>query len=158
MAKKDTPKTKPDDKKQLEALQTRVAELEEAYARARADYHNFESRVKQQQSQFIKITTATILSKFIDILDQLEMAAKHIDDNGLHLVIDQTHKMLQTEGVTPVKALDQEFDPQQMECSDMVPGPKNQVVQVIQKGYWLDKHLIRPAKVLVGNGETVKSE
>jgi len=155
MAKKDKDLTQDDaSSKKIQELEAKVTELEEAYIRARADYANFENRVKQQQSQFIKITTATILSKFMEILDNLEIAAKHIDDSGLDMVIDQIHKLLKEEGVTEVEAHNQEFDPQYMECDEMVTGEKNKVIQVIRKGYWLDKHLIRPAKVTVGNGET----
>jgi len=156
MAKKDTKQEEKSPK--IEELETKVVELEEAYARARADYANFEKRVKQQQSQFMRIASVTVLAKVMGILDNLEMAAKHISDPGLDLVVDQANKLLEEEGATEVKALDQVFNPESMECQEMVPGEKDIVQKVVQKGFWLDSHLIRPAKVLVGNGEKATSK
>lgn len=133
-------------------LADRIAQLEEAYARSRADYANLEKRIKQNQQQFVAVTTATILSKFIFILDDLERAAAHIQDSGLDMVVEQIKKMLADEGVTALEP-DGEFDPITMECADMVEGENNQVVEVVAKGYQMGDHLIRPAKVTVGKGE-----
>lgn len=139
---------------ELDELREQLAQAEQNYLRARADYTNLEQRVKQQQSQYIAITTATILGKFVDIVDNLERAAKHIDDPGLNMVTQQLHRILVEEGVEVIEPSDEAFDPEIMECVESVPGHKDQVVTVNQKGYRFGSHLIRPAKVKVGNGDT----
>lgn len=138
-------------------LLEKIAELESSYQRARADYANLEKRVQSNQQQFASLVTATILSKFINIVDNLEMAAAHINDQGVKMILDQMRKLLEDEQVTPVKTVGKTFDPNIMECTELVAGEKDKVVTEVQKGYWLmNKHLIRPAKVTVGDGSSNK--
>lgn len=136
----------------IEKLTEENQELKESFARARADYINLENRVAQQNAQFAKITTATILGKFIAIVDNLERASAHINDEGLTMVLHQTHKMLEDEGVEEMSPKGESYDVSTMECLQLVDGEKDIVLEVVQKGYQLGDHLIRPAKVLVGNG------
>lgn len=144
---------KPEVTDQIEELNNKIKELEENYTRARADYINLEQRMVNQQAQFTKAITASIFEKFISILDNLELAAAHINDQGLKLVMDQVHKMLEDQGVVSFETKGLEFDPQTMECIDKVDGVENQVVEEVQKGFKLGNHLIRPAKVKVGQAK-----
>lgn len=150
--KKSKSNNKQSGKNQAE-LEAKIQELESAYQRARADYVNLENRIKANQDQFATLITATVLSKFIEILDNLERAAAHIEDQGVKMIIDQMNKLLDEERVTPVETEGKDFDPQIMECTDKIPGEKDKVVKEVRKGYWLaGKHLIRPAQVMVGDG------
>lgn len=133
-------------------LTQRVKELEESWKRALADYHNLEKRVGQQQKTFARLASAALIDKLLAVLDDLERAAEHINDNGLNLVLSQFKSVLQSEGVKEIQASQEEFDPQSMDCTDMVEGPQNTVIRVLKKGYTLNGQVIRPAKVEVGSG------
>jgi molecular chaperone GrpE (heat shock protein) len=45
-----------------------------------------------------------------------------------------------------------QFDPLLMDCTEVVPGEKDQVVETVSKGYYLYDNVLRPAKVKVGSG------
>jgi len=145
-------KTKPDLQNQVDHLKQQLQEFKEKHARAVADYQNLQKRIEHQQSQFLHLTTAALIGKYLTILDDLERAAAHVQDEGLELVIHHFHELLKEEGVTEIQTHGQPFNPEIMDCVETVPGDKDQVVRVIQKGYHLGESLIRPAKVEVGTG------
>lgn len=131
--------------------------LEDKYKRALADYTNLEKRTQDQRSQFITMAQINIVEQFLPILDDLERAAMHINDSGLNLVIKRFLSVLEAESVLPFSPLEEEFDPTSMDCTDKVPGPENQVMNVELVGYKLKDAVIRPAKVHVGDGSSQSS-
>lgn len=133
-------------------LKEKVLELENSYRRTLADYQNQERRFKDQQSQVVSMANATLIEKLLFPLDSLEKAQDHLKDKGLQMIIDQINSIFVQEGLEEIKTEGQEFDPYTMDCSEIVPGEKNLVVDTISKGYLLSGKVLRPAKVKVGSG------
>ena len=136
----------------LPKMVSRVTELEAKWKRAVADYRNLERRVNDQQQALVKFANAMLIEKLLAIGDDLERANDHLKDTGLKLIIERFKNILKSEGVDMIETQDKEFDPQVMECVDMIAGAKNQVVKVTLPGYTLNGKVLRPAKVLVGKG------
>jgi molecular chaperone GrpE len=130
----------------------KTKELEEKWKRALADYHNLERRVEKGKREFVKFANTVLLDKLLSVLDHLEQAEEHVEDKGLNLAVGQFRSVLKTEGVTEIKAMGEKFDAETMDCAEVVKGPKNVVIKVINKGYKLNGHVLRPAKVKVGQG------
>jgi len=149
MTKSINKKKKPATIKQL---QLQLDELEIKWKRALADYQNLEKRVVKDRVSFVQFANAALIDKLLAVLDGLEQAAVHLKDQGLNLVVEQLKAVLTTEEVKEIKVLNQMFDPQTMDCVELVAGPTNKVISVSQKGYWLKDKVIRPAKVKVGAG------
>ncbi len=146
-------KTKnPNYEKEIEALNSKVSELEQNYRRALADYQNQERRHKERESQIIKFAQATLIEKILFTLDSLELAQSHLKDKGLQIVIDQFTKTLEGEGLSVIQSDNSTFDPNTMDCLELTPGEKDQVIETISKGFLLYDKVLRPAKVKVGNG------
>jgi len=139
-------------KKVANKYQEKIAELEEKYKRVLADYQNQERRHKEGQSQVIKMASATLIEKLLINLDSLELAQKHLQDKGLQMVIDQIFATLSQEGLTQIETDHLQFDPLLMDCTEVVSGEKDQVVETVSKGYYLYDNVLRPAKVKVGAG------
>ncbi len=149
-------KTKnPNYEKEIEALNLKVIELEQNYRRALADYQNQERRHKELELQVVKFAQATLMEKILLSLDSLEMAQVHLKDKGLQMVIDQFTKMLEGEGLKMIVTDDADFDPNTMDCLEIVAGDKDKVMETISKGFLLYDKVLRPAKVKVGNGDPV---
>jgi len=138
-------------KSKVKELKEKNEELEEKYKRALADYQNLQKRAGKEKEEFIKFANARLLDKLLPILDGLEECCYHLKEKGLGLILDQFKKVLASEGLEEIKAEGEKFDPDRMDAIQMVKGEKNQVVQVVLKGYRLDK-VLRPAKVKVGMG------
>ena len=144
-SKKTSPKTN--------HLQDQLRDLENRFKRALADYQNLEKRHASQKGDLIKFANQGLLDKLLPLLDDLERAQAHLQDSGLELIIDQFRQLLISEGVTPIISDRQIFDPQTMDCAEVVPGPKNKVVTTLAKGYYYHDRVLRPARVEVGSGQ-----
>lgn len=135
---------------------SKTKEFEEGWKRALADYHNLERRVEKERREFVKFANAVLVDKLLGVLDSLEQAEVHLKDKGLNMALDQFRSVLQTEGVTEIKSKGEKFDAEAMDCAEVVKGPKNVVMKVINKGYKLNDLVLRPAKVKVGQGNIKK--
>jgi molecular chaperone GrpE len=72
---------------------------------------------------------------------------------GLQATEQQLVSDLASVGLKQIESLGQPVDPQKHEVLQADEGEKDIVVQVLDEGYELNGKVIRPAKVVVGNGE-----
>lgn len=133
-------------------LEKKATDLEGQWKRAVADYLNLEKRIEKEKSAFIKLANASLLDKLLPILDELETCTLHLKDEGLNLILSNFKKVLESEGVKPIKVKGKTFDPETMDAVEVVKGPKNKVIEVNLKGYQYEDKVLRPAKVKVGQG------
>lgn len=136
--------------KQIKDLQSQVDGLTDKWKRALADYQNLEKRIEQGKNDFVKFYNATLIDKLLGVLDDFERAEKHFKNQGLTMAVNQFRNVLKTERVEKIKAKGEKFDPEKMDCVEIVKGPKNIVIETVLKGYLLNGRVIRPAKVKVG--------
>lgn len=127
-----------------------VAQLKADYLRALADYQNLERRTGEQMSQMRKIASRGLLLQLLDVMDDIDRAEVFVTDTGLAMVRSKMQKIFDDSGVKTMDLVNQEFDPYLAECIDLVEGKENQVIKVLQKGYYLDGEVLRTAKVAVG--------
>ena len=120
--------------------------------RVMADYDNFKKRVTRDQLEFVKYSNRELLTKLLPVLDDLERAEAHVKDEGLSLAIKHLHEVLSAEGVIELEVICKTYDPTLAEATETVDGPKDQVVEVVRKGYKLNDQILRPAQVKVGSG------
>jgi len=139
-------------KKNQASFQEKIKELEEKLKRALADYHNLLKRVESRQKQWQEEAAARVIDKLLDVYDDLRRAELHLKDRGLTIAVNQFWAVLQSEGVEEIKTDGRDFDPELMDCVQVVKGPENKVVETLIKGYTLKGRVIRPAKVKVGKG------
>ncbi len=118
-----------------------------------ADYRNLEKRTRDEQVDFAKYANAKLIDKLLPVLDDLERAVAHLKERGVKLILNQFWGVLNSEGVEEIKALSEEFNPETMDCVEMTGGKKNQVIEVVQKGYTHQGRVLRPVKVKVGKGK-----
>jgi molecular chaperone GrpE len=111
---------------------------------------DLEKKITEEKQAFVKYANACLLDKLLAVLADLERAEKHLKNKGLSLALDQLRSVLKTEGIEEIKVENQAFDPQTMDCVEMIKGKKNQVIEVVEKGYLLNQKVLRPAKVKVG--------
>ena len=136
----------------VKELSLKVDELSNQLKKAVADYRNLEARIEKEVAFRRRDTLAKLVDKLIGVLDDLERAEEHLGDRGLSMAVEQFRRALESEGVKMIESEGKEFDPELMDCVEVVKGPKNVVVETVLKGYTLDGEVIRPAKVKVGRG------
>ena len=137
-------------KKQIPKGKGKSKQLEEQLKRALADYQNLERRVDEERRLLGQLSSAILIEKFLPVLDNLENAKKHIDDQGLEMVINQFKDVLKTEGVEEIIAEGSKFDPNLHEATEVVEGQNDGIIaRVIRKGYKINNKVLRPTQVIV---------
>ena len=145
-------KTEEKDKK-IEELENTVAELDNNWKRALADYRNLQKRTEEEKESLVSFISGMFFKRILPVLDNLEMLEKHVDDQGLKLITKDFKQVLSEEGITEIDVVGKDFDAETMEAIETVPGEKNKIMEIISKGYMLKDKLLRPARVKVGSEE-----
>ncbi len=130
--------------------------LESQLKRALADYHNLERRYQKEKQKLSFYATESLLDKLLPILDDLQRAQRHIKDTGLSHILTQFKLTLTSEGLKEIESDNQKFNPETMDCVEVVKGKKDQVVKTRLKGYYYNDKVLRPAQVEVGGGKSNK--
>jgi molecular chaperone GrpE len=139
----------------------KAAEYLANWQRAQADFINYKRRTEQERQEFNSFANANLILGLLPVLDDLERAleavpsryAKHDWVEGVRLVERKFKTILEGQGVKPIKALGEAFDPNFHEALRQGNGKEGMVIEEFQKGYMLNDKLLRPARVVVGNGE-----
>ena len=128
--------------------------------RTRADFENYQKRIKRDQAEERRYAQAPLASDLLEALDNLERAtaaAEKVGEKGplvqgVAMVQTQILDILRRHGVTPIEALGKPFDPN---CHQAVlqqqsrEHPPMTVVQVLERGYMIHDRVLRPARVAV---------
>ena len=138
---------------ETEILKGQLAEMENNWKRALADYKNLEKRTIEERTDLIQFGVLIFTMKLLPILDSLEMLEIHLNDVGLNLTIKEFKQTLKSEGLLEIDVLGKAFNPGNMEAIEVVDGEKDKVIHVLQKGYLFKEKLLRPARVKVGKGD-----
>ena len=150
-----TKKTAIDNQQKRKPEEERNQQLESQLKRALADYQNLERRIEEERKILSQLSCAILVEKFLPVLDNLENAQKHLNDQGLEMVIRQFKDVLSQEGVEEIPTEEVHFDPKFHEAIEVTEGPdEGGIVKVIRKGYKINNKVIRPAQVTVARQKT----
>jgi molecular chaperone GrpE len=155
MDKKEKKESQRDKNAQkIERLEEKLAELENDWKRALADYKNLEKRASEEKNQLTHFANSVLIENLLPVLDNFTMLEKHTDDTGVKMSIKEFEQVLQEAGLKEIEvALGDDFDPETMDAVETGPGKKDKVLQIIRKGYFFKDKLLRPTTVEVGRGE-----
>lgn len=140
----------------------RLAELLEGYRQLRNDTEAHRDRLTKTLSREYNDQREIFLIRFIEVMDNVERALEaaqtsRADENlvqGLIMVRGQLLQILQSEGLERVPVIGAPFDPAVAEAVQMRdvddPDQHHVVLKEIVRGYKLNGHVARPARVVVG--------
>ncbi len=130
----------------------------ETAKRAIADLQNLKRRQEEEKIHWIKMANADLMKRILPILDNLDLAKKHMPEGaegwykGIEMSINQLQQTMLDAGLTPLETVGQPFDPEKHEAITQGPGEKDTITEEFEKGYKLGDYIIRHAKVKVGDG------
>jgi len=137
-------------KNEKKTEENELANLENQLKRALADYQNLEKRIASEKSSWIKLSNKDLINKLLPVLDDLYLANKHFQDEGLRLTIQKFMGVLIQGGLEEYHTLGMQFNPELMEAVGTIEGEDGKVVEQVRAGYKLNGEVIRPAQVIVG--------
>ncbi|MGE9617035.1 MAG: nucleotide exchange factor GrpE [Solitalea-like symbiont of Acarus siro] len=139
-------------------------ELNDKYIRLLAEFENFKKRSVKERLELISIANQDTIIPLLSILDDFDRALSSLNTNndskshqnaGFLLIHQKLRKILEQKGLKEmVINEDKNFNPELHEAIAHIDAPsedkKNKIIDIVEKGYYLNNKLIRHAKVVVG--------
>ncbi len=150
-------------KQQLEETRAREAEYLDGWRRARAELANARRRFEREQEQAYTNAKSYLLARLLPIVDDFERAFATLPHNlsgltwvgGVLLIQRKLQLLLEQEGVVPIEAEGQAFDPLLHQAVTHEPSdsmPEGHIIGELQRGYRLGDQVLRPSMVRVSSG------
>lgn len=149
-----------------EALRAQIVELHEKQRTASQDIGASLERQKRAAARELQSERETIYGRYIEILDNFDRAfdtlearaASHSLMEGFILVRNQVVQVLRDGGFDRVRTLGLPYDPNTSEAIEVLdvedPAQDGMVIKELVRGYRLDEHIVRAARVVVGRCTT----
>ena len=140
------------------SLEARLAEMSDAYLRAKAEAENIRRRSDEEIAKARKFAVEGFADSLLPVKDSLEAAiaiqAATPEQllEGVHATLRQLSAALERNKVLEINPpASTRFDPHHHQAISMVPADQeaNTVVAVLQKGYLIADRVLRPALVTV---------
>ena len=170
-----TTEAKSDDA-QAQPEMTLIQELEDdrtrllgKLARAQADLANLKRRTEQEVGEVRKFANQIFAAELLRVIDSLDRALGAIPESltgfawidGILITRAQINAVLKSQGIEPINAVGEKFDPRYHEAvssGDSPPfGQDAVVLEEYQRGYMIHDRVLRPTLVRAGSAETPKS-
>ena len=144
-------------------LQADLDRFRDLALRSQADFENYKKRAAREKEEAIKYANSSMLERLIAIIDNFELglsAARGEGEKspifaGMNMVLKQLTDFLTDNGLQPIDAAGQKFDPNlheaiAHEASEEVP--EGIVIRQTRRGYRMKDRLLRPSSVVVSSG------
>ena len=140
-------------------MKKKFAQLNDKHLRLFAEFENFKKRTAKERMDLYKTAGESVLTALLPVLDDFERSIKanqKQEDEGVVLIYNKLKSILETKGLKAMEdAVGQELNTDYHEAITNIPAPsddmKGKIIDVVEKGYFLNEKVIRYAKVVVAN-------
>ena len=142
----------------VQELGEKLAEVNDKYLRIYSEYENYRKRTNAEKADLILNGGKDVIKAILPVLDDLERALSTMgeDDShrqGVQLILNKLQQILQQKGLKAIDAKGAKFDENLHEAVTQFPAAeesqKGTVIDVVEKGYFLNDKVLRYAKVVV---------
>jgi molecular chaperone GrpE len=160
--KKDKAHKKNKSEEQLEKAEAELLELKDKHIRLQAEFDNYRKRTLKERMELLKTASESVLVGILPVIDDFDRAIQTLDQveenshlkDGVMLIFNKFQDFLKQNGVKEIEGKDQPFDTDLHEAITTFPAPseelKGKIIDVVQKGYYLNDKVIRHSKVVIG--------
>jgi molecular chaperone GrpE len=147
---------------QLEKAEKEIVELKDKHIRLQAEFDNYRKRTLKERMELLKTASESVMMSILPVIDDFDRAIQtlhlieedsHVKD-GVTLIYSKFQDFLKQNGVREIEAKGQDFDTDLHEAITKIQAPseelKGKIVDVVQKGYYLNDKVIRFSKVVIG--------
>ncbi len=146
--------------KKTDALNERIAELEDKVKRQLAEFENFRNRTEKEKSAMFETGAKSVIEKILPVVDNFERGLATLPEEekggafaeGMQMIYKQLMTELENMGVKPIEAVGCEFDPNLHNAMMQVESEEYEsgfIVQELMKGYTYRDSVVRHSMVSV---------
>ncbi len=152
-AAEETP-AEPAETDKVQELGEKLAALNDKYLRLYSEYENYRKRTNLEKADLLLNGSREMMKAILPVVDDFERALVATgDDEGVKLIYSKLMKILEQKGLKAMESQGVKFDESMHEAVTQIPAPtpeqKGMVVDVVEKGYYLNDKVLRYAKVVV---------
>lgn len=148
--------------KKEKSNELKIKELQDKYLRLSAEFDNYRKRTLREKIELTTLANEEILIKLLPVMDDFDRAIQSMNETtdciamkeGIDLIYGKFKEFIQSNGVKEIDALHKSFDIDYHEAISKIPAPdkklKGKIVDVVEKGYFLNDKVIRYSKVVIG--------
>jgi molecular chaperone GrpE len=144
----------------IKVAELKAQEHHDAWLRAKAEGENIRRRAAEDVSKAQKFAVERFSNEMLAVMDSLqaglavETASVESFKSGMELTLKQLSSVFEKFHIKEVNPLGEKFDAHKHQAIGMVVSEQepNTVVTVMQKGYTLNERVLRPALVMVAQG------
>ena len=144
-----------------EELRLKYEELNDKHIRLYSEFENFKKRTVKERLELFKSAGEGIISALLPVLDDFQRHSDNESDDimalkeAVKLIHNKFKNTLVQNGLEDMDSMNKMFDTDLHDALSNAPSPskklKGKVIDVVEKGYFLNGKVIRHAKVIVGN-------
>ncbi|MBQ6741755.1 MAG: nucleotide exchange factor GrpE [Bacteroidales bacterium] len=146
-------KAEPTEADKVQELGEKLAELNDKYLRLYSEYENYRKRTNQEKADLLINGSREMMKAILPVIDDFERALAATEDEGVQLIYNKMLKILEQKGLKAMEVKGEKFDENLHEAITRIPAAeesqKGLVVDVVEKGYYLNDKVLRYAKVVV---------
>ena len=143
------------------SLEEQLAVWRDKYLRLQAEFDNFRKRTIKEKMELVERGCEGAWKSMLPILDDMERAveaSKKTDDiealrQGEELVMKKFESVFQSANITAIDCVGKPFNEEEQEAVARFAAGEDKrglVIDCVQRGYKLGDHILRYAKVVVG--------
>ncbi len=113
-----------------------------------AEFENYKKRVQKEKEELITNTKVKMLTSILDMDNDLSIALKNIEDEGVKLIANKLTNFLKSQGIEEIQT--EEYDQDLHEVISVLEVGESKIIDVIGKGYTLNGKPFRYPKIILG--------
>ncbi|MBT3292727.1 nucleotide exchange factor GrpE [Candidatus Peregrinibacteria bacterium] len=146
--------------KDLEDAINECEQMKNLAARSQADLQNAKARMEKEAASSHRYAVEKMLTRLIPTIDNFQRAFSHLPEElkdhewvkGLQAIEQGFIEEMQAVGLQKISSLNEKADPEKHEVLKTGPGEEGMITEVFEEGYMLHEKVLRPARVVVGEG------
>jgi molecular chaperone GrpE len=141
------------------ALQKERDDFRDRLLRQVAEFDNYRKRIDRERRSQADQAVVNLLLELLSVVDDFDLALTVAPGEsgdayrkGVELIHGKLHELLRKQGVTPIAAVGQTFDPNVHQAVTHEHSPTHrdgEVIGEMRRGYTMGERLLRPSMVKV---------
>lgn len=152
-AEEQQPEAETTEADKVQEMGEKLAELNDKYLRLYSEYENYRKRTNIEKADLLLNGSKEMMKAILPVIDDFERALAATEDEGVKLIYNKMLKILEQKGLKAMEVKGEKFDENLHEAITRIPAAeeaqKGLVVDVVEKGYYLNDKVLRYAKVVV---------
>ena len=113
-----------------------------------AEFDNYKKRTQKEKEEIVTNTKVKMLTSILDMDNDLSIALKNIEDEGVKLIANKLTNFLKSQGIEEIKT--ESYDEDLHEVISVMEVGESKIIDVISKGYTLNGKPFRYPKIILG--------